>query len=166
MAEDNEDQGLDTLKVWQKALAFANDVYQSALPMLPQEEKYILASQIRRAAQSVPANIAEGYGRHYYQETIRFFYIARGSLEETYSHLCLAKEQTFISVTLFAGLEKQVVEIRRLINGYINYLKKSKRGASEPGAPNLIKEHEASYRLFENFNHEDLNQDQNPGTNT
>ncbi len=66
------------------------------------EEKWGLSQQIRRSAQSIPANIAEGYGRYYYQETIRFCYIARGSLEETLSHLVLAHELGYIPDRLFA----------------------------------------------------------------
>ena len=84
--------GLERLTTWKKAMDFAVLVYQEALAKMPPEEKWSLASQMRRSAASIPANIAEGYGRYYYQETIRFCYIARGSLEETLSHLILARE--------------------------------------------------------------------------
>ena len=70
--------GIETLKVWQKAMDLAVKVYREIIPLLPVEEKYALASQLRRSAQSIPANIAEGYGRYYYQDNIRFCYIARG----------------------------------------------------------------------------------------
>jgi len=89
-------QGLETLTVWNKALAFAIWICRQVLPVLPLDEKYALAAQLRRAVQSIPANIAEGYGRFYYQDDIRFCYIARGSLEETRSHLAFAYEMAYL----------------------------------------------------------------------
>ena len=75
-------KGLERLETWKKSRDFALSVYKEVLPLLPLEEKWGLNQQIRRSAQSVPANIAEGYGRYYYQENVRFCYVARGSLEE------------------------------------------------------------------------------------
>ncbi len=65
-------------------------ICKDILPALSKEERYSLISQLRRSCQSVPANIAEGVGRYYYQDTIRSGYLARRSLEETYHHLILA----------------------------------------------------------------------------
>ncbi len=70
-----------------KAKDFALRIYRDVLPLLPPEEKWNLIRRCRRSSLSIPANIAEGYGRFYYQEDIRFCYTARGSLEETFSHL-------------------------------------------------------------------------------
>lgn len=129
-----EDKGLDTLVVWQKAIQFAKHICGTVISQFPEQEKYALASQIRRSAQSVPANIAEGYGRFYYQEGIRFAYIARGSIEETRSHLTYAHEMKYISSEDFDRIKIEIDDIKRLLNGYINYLKRTKRGVSEPGA--------------------------------
>jgi four helix bundle protein len=129
-----EDKGLETLVVWQKAIQFAKQICGVVISQFPEQEKYALASQIRRSAQSVPANIAEGYGRFYFQEGIRFAYIARGSLEETRSHLTFAHEMMYISNEDFDRIKLEIDEIKRLLNGYINYLKRTKRGVSEPGA--------------------------------
>lgn len=74
-------KSLETLNTWVKAKEFALRVYREILPLLPAEEKWSMAQQIRRSTNSVPANIAEGYGRFHYQDNIRFCYIARGSLE-------------------------------------------------------------------------------------
>ena len=82
-------EGLRRLKVWVKAKDFALKVYNQVLPLLPSEEKWNLNQQLRRSSLSISANIAEGYGRFYYQDNVRFCYIARGSLEETLSHLVL-----------------------------------------------------------------------------
>lgn len=127
------EKGLEGLQVWQRALAFARFIACEVLPMLPEEEKWALTNQLRRASQSIPANIAEGYGRYYYQEGVRFCYLARGSLEETFSHLSLAKELDYISTALFERALSDIKELRRMLSGYIAYLKRSKRGAGEPG---------------------------------
>jgi len=144
MTSDNI-QGLETLEAWKRAKDFAIKVCKEVLPLLPVEEKWSLNQQIRRSVQSVPANIAEGHGRFYYQETIRFCYIARGSLSETYTHLTIAYELSYIPQTVYFGLRKQVEELIRIINGYIAYLKRAKIGANEPGAGYTAREDAASY---------------------
>jgi four helix bundle protein len=132
--------GLQRLQAWVKAKDFAVEVYRTAIPLLPDEEKWGLASQMRRSAQSIPANIAEGYGRYYYQETIRYCYIARGSLDETLSHILLASELGYLPTDLLSALVTRGDEVARLINGYIEYLKRSRQGDNEPGAHQSIHE--------------------------
>ena len=128
-----EEKGLESLVLWHKAVKFAVQISQEIVKHFPDEEKWALASQIRRSSQSVPANIAEGYGRFYYQEGVRFAYIARGSLEETFSHLTFAHEMGYISSEQFAEILVYINEIKKMINGYIAYLKRTKRGVKEPG---------------------------------
>jgi len=120
-------------------------VCKEILPLLPAEEKWSLGQQIRRAVQIVPANIAEGHGRFYFQETVRFCYIARGSLSETYTHLTVAHELGYIPQGIYADLRKQVEELIRIINGYIAYLKCAKVGANEPGAGYVVREDSPPY---------------------
>ena len=139
------DKGLETLQVWQKSLAFAADVCKTILPKLPVQEKWSLSDQLRRSAQSIPANIAEGYGRFYFQESVRFCYIARGSLEETFSHLTLAHKLDYLDNATYKQLNNQIIELRRMISGYIAFLKESKRGASEPGANHQVREDLPAY---------------------
>ncbi len=146
-------EGLQKLDVWCKARDFALVIYRQVLPLLPPEEKWGLAQQIRRSAQSIPANIAEGYGRYYYQDNVRFCYIARGSLEETLSHTVLANQLAFIPDGLYQKLGEEGKELTRLINGYIAYLKRSKQGANEPGADYVIREQGEIY-LIESFEDE------------
>ena len=140
-------QGLETLEAWKRARDFAVKVCKEILPLLPAEEKWSLSQQIRRAVQSILANIAEGHGRFYYQETIRFCYIARGSLSETYTHLTVARELGYIPEKSYLDLRKQVEELIRIINGYIAYLKRAKIGANEPGANHAIREEPAGYSV-------------------
>ena len=138
-------KSLETLETWKQSKEFSLRVYREVLPLLPSEEKWNLNQQIRRSSLSVPANIAEGYGRFYYQDNIRFCYIARGSLEETLSHLVIAHEMEFIPKVLFESLEQDGEKLTQLINGYIGYLKRSKQGQNEPGANRSVHETLTTY---------------------
>ena len=125
-------KSLETLEVWKKAKDFSLRIYREVIPLLPSEEKWNLNQQLRRSSSSVPANIAEGYGRFYYQEIIRFCYIARGSLEETLSHLALCFELKVHPKRIVRLLEQDGEKMTQLINGYVGYLKRSKQGQNEP----------------------------------
>jgi four helix bundle protein len=138
-------QGLQRLEVWKRAKDFALRIYKEVLPLFPAEEKWNLNSQIRRSSLSISANIAEGYGRFYYQDNVRFCYNARGSLEETLSHLVFSFEADYIPDTLYKELSAEGDEIDRMLNGYIAYLKRSKQGANEPGSDHSIHEISESY---------------------
>lgn len=140
-------KGLDSLQIWRRSIDFAKLIHDKALPILPVEEKWGLVQQLRRASQSISANIAEGYGRYYYQEGVRFCYIARGSLEESYSHLVLANKLKYLPNDLFEELKKEINELHRMLNGYITFLKRSKRGANEPGSDNSIREEPMHYSI-------------------
>jgi four helix bundle protein len=126
-------EGFESLLVWQKAHALKLLIHRRIVPLLPPEEKWDLADQIRRSSKSVTANIAEGYGRHYYRDTVRFCYMARGSLCETQNHLLDARDLKYIPIELHAEARRLSEEAYRLLNGYIGYLKKRKPGKDEPG---------------------------------
>ncbi|HEX2997448.1 MAG TPA: four helix bundle protein [Anaerolineales bacterium] len=138
-------EGLNRLKVWVRAKDFALLIYKKVLPLLPSEEKWNLNQQLRRASLSISANIAEGYGRFYYQDNVRFCYNARGSLEEVLSHLAFASEMNFLPKELYKELAKEGDEIVQMLNGYIAYLKESKRGSNEPGARHATHEEAMDY---------------------
>ena len=93
------------------------------------------------------ANIAEGYGRYYYQDNVRLCYIARGSLDETINHLITALDLDYIPRDLYDDLRALADEARRLLNGYINYLKRCKQGDNEPGSHIAIREIQDAYEL-------------------
>lgn len=143
--EETSISGLQNLQVWQRSVSLAKRIYAQVLPIMPEDEKWSLSNQLKRAAQSVPANIAEGHGRYYYQESVRFCYIARGSLQETFSHLFLARELGYLSNETFAPISAEISEILRMLNGYIAYLKRTKRGADEPGAKYVTREDPLPY---------------------
>ena len=138
-------KSLESLETWCKSKEFSLRIYREVLILLPTEEKWNLNQQMRRSSLSVPANIAEGYGRYYYQDNIRFCYNARGSLEETLSHLVIAYEMNYIPKSLFDSLGQDGESLTQLINGYIGYLKRSKKGQTEPGAGLSIHDEASSY---------------------
>jgi four helix bundle protein len=138
---------LDRLDVWTLSRDFAVTIYKKVTPFLPPTEKYNLADQLKRAAVSIPANIAEGHGRYYYQDNVRFCYIARGSLTEIQSHLLLAKELGLISPQVYASATNEAEAVAKAINGWIAYLKKSKIGANEPGSPRVVHEDQPEYNI-------------------
>ncbi len=94
------EQGFEKLKTWQKAHQFMLDIHKKLVPLFPKEEKYDLADQLRRSSKSVPANIAEGVGRYYYMDNVRFCYNARGSLDETLSHLIASHDLGYCPLPL------------------------------------------------------------------
>jgi four helix bundle protein len=127
--------GLGGLACWEESKELAVYVCKHVLPKFPAVEKWALASQLRRSIQSVPANIAEAHGRYYYQEGVRFSYIARGSLDESYSHIQIAFRLGYLEEEQFDEVCEMIRKQRKLLNGYINYLKRSRRGESGPGCP-------------------------------
>lgn len=120
-------EGLEEFQVWQKARQLAVGICKELIPTLPSEEKYCLAVQLRRAVQSIPANIAEAYGRYHSKDAIRVLHIARGSLEETRSHLFVAHDLGYLDVGGFQSYQGRIREIARMLNGYIEYLSRMSR---------------------------------------
>ncbi|TAJ23300.1 MAG: four helix bundle protein [Nitrospirae bacterium] len=112
------------LKVWEKAHYLALAIYQ-ATASFPREEVYGLTSQMRRAATSVPANIAEGCGRTGTVELARFLQIAMGSASELEYHLLLGRDLNFISGVDYTRFVGQVTEIKQMLTSYIRRLKAS-----------------------------------------
>ncbi|MBU0758905.1 MAG: four helix bundle protein [Candidatus Omnitrophica bacterium] len=88
-------KGFKDLKVWQKGIELVREVYK-ATNSFPKEELYGLSSQIRRAAVSVPSNIAEGFRRRHAKEFKQFLNIALGSCAETETQVIIARELNYI----------------------------------------------------------------------
>ncbi len=106
------------LKVWSKAHATTLEVYR-VTRQFPKEELYGLTSQIRRAASSIGANIAEGCGRKSDGEMARFLHIARGSAVELECHLLLSRDLGLLPLASFSVLEREVDEIQRMLTSLI-----------------------------------------------
>jgi four helix bundle protein len=101
---------------WQKAIEFAVALYESTKSW-PKEEQFGLINQVRRAAFSVPANIAEGQGRFGPNEWLRFLSIAHGSLCEVETHLFIAKRVGYLSEEQLTAFLRKADEIGRLVRG-------------------------------------------------
>ncbi len=147
---------LDKLEVWARAKDFAVAVYKEVVPCLPADEKWNLAQQLKRAAQSIPANIAEGHGRYHFLDTVRFCYIARGSLTEIQSHMALAHELGYLPDEIYKHMTVQAESIGKQLNNYIAYLKRSKQGEKDLPAGYTIHEEPESYML-DNLDEDALN---------
>jgi four helix bundle protein len=111
------------LLVWQKSMDLVEGVYKIA-GKLPLNEQYGLTSQIRRAVVSVPANIAEGFGRWHSKEFVRFLLIANGSVKELETHLLIAIRLGLLQQSNIAGLVKMTEEISKMIFGLRDKLSK------------------------------------------
>ena len=117
----NEDKDFTSLIAWQDGRAVKLYFYQKIIPHLPKQEMFALQNQIRRAAVSVTANIAEGYGRFHFKEGIQYYRIARASLYELKDHLITCRDIYLIDDTIFQeGLD--LIETSKIsLNGFIKY---------------------------------------------
>lgn len=113
------------LQVWQKSMKFATDIIQLIDSLSTDRKHYRLIEQLESAAFSIPMNIAEGKGRESRKEFVRFLYIARGSVYETLTLLELFLRQEWITQETFTVLEKDAVEIIRMLKGLINAIARS-----------------------------------------
>lgn len=117
--------GFTNLLVWQKAMDLVELIY-TVSNMFPESEKINLTNQVRRAAVSIVANIAEGKGRYSDKEFIHFLYIARGSLEESRCLLILASRLGYMSQEEFKRLSKGADEVGLILNAFIYSIKNNK----------------------------------------
>ncbi len=117
------------LQVWQVARELRTELYRLARS-LPDFEKYALASQIRRAATSVTANIAEDFGRFGYQENAQMCRQARGSLYELRDHLTTCADQGYMSPDEAQRLDALAMRVGQLLNGYLRATLDLKRRAA------------------------------------
>ena len=104
------------LKVWQKSVAFVTQIY-ICTASFPKEEIYGLTSQIRRAAVSIPSNIAEGASRESSKDFLRFISISNGSLAELQTQLIIARNLGFINNEKLSAIRDTGEEIGRMLNG-------------------------------------------------
>jgi four helix bundle protein len=113
------------LIAWQRAIALVTDVYRTS-SSFPRDEMYGLTSQLRRAAVSVPSNIAEGQGRATSGEFIQFLGHARGSLFEIETQVIVAHKLTYLSDAQHELLITKISELGRILNGLITSVQRRK----------------------------------------
>lgn len=107
----------ENLLVWQKTHDFVLEVYR-VTQHFPDEEKFGLVSQFRRAAVSIEANIAEGYKKLSRADKLRFFNISQGSLEECRDYHILSRDLLYINESDFNTLHDKIEEASKLLNAY------------------------------------------------
>jgi four helix bundle protein len=113
----------EELRCWQMARKYRKAIY-AVTRKFPKDELFGLTNQLRRAACSVTANIAEGYGRYSLQDTAQFCVIARGSLNETLDQLYVALDEGYIDQQTFDTLYEQARAVEQVVNGYIAHLRR------------------------------------------
>jgi len=109
------------LLVWQRSIDFVTEIYRTK-EAFPKDEIYGLISQIRRAAVSIPSNIAEGNSRRSKPDYLQFLKIARGSCAEVETQLIISKNIGFLNEDDYLKLNQQIIEISKMLNGLINSL--------------------------------------------
>jgi four helix bundle protein len=110
------------LDVWKEGIELVTDIYKLT-NLLPDSEKYGMASQMRRAAVSIPSNIAEGAGRNSDKELIQFLHISLGSVEELETQLIIGSNLTYFKATDLDPVFQKIIHLRKLLIGLIKYLK-------------------------------------------
>lgn len=111
------------LILWQKAMDFVVETYKVAA-RFPSAEKFGIASQIQRAAVSIPSNIAEGAARKSRREYLQFLYIARGSISELDTQLEIALRLGYMDEQCYASAQERLEELSRMLSALITALSK------------------------------------------
>ncbi len=117
---DKENKSYTNLEVWQFARKLVSAVY-SASQIFPKDELLGLTNQLRRAAVSIPSNIAEGCGRQTPRYTINFLFIARGSLHELETQIYVALDLNYLPAETAEDLFILVTSCKKLLHGFINH---------------------------------------------
>lgn len=115
--------GIEELGVYNKALAFLNKIWEIIIP-LSYFEKNTIGNQICRSADSISANIADGFGRYYYKDSKLFYYYARGSVFETKDWLHKLKDRNIINEITYTMLIDELNSIGKMLNNYIKSIGK------------------------------------------
>ena len=139
--------GFEDLDCYKLALEVMANIHAFS-KTLPSDEKFDLYAQIRRSAKGITGNIAEGYGRYHYLDSLRFYSIARGELNETLAQLINAKVLNYIDQENFEELYKLIRITEQTLNGYMNYIRRQKTGSQEFG-DKTVHEDQAEYDISE-----------------
>ena len=116
------------LEVWKWCRELRRDI-ETFCQRLPRQEQQRLGDQMIRVARSITANLAEGFGRFHYLETIQACRMARGSLFELLDHLQVSSDNGYLKALEFKTYEARVESGLKLLNGYIRYLQKRKNSS-------------------------------------
>jgi four helix bundle protein len=136
-------RGFEDLECFKLALDVIVNAHDFALS-LPSDERFDMVSQIRRASKSITANIAEGYGRYHYLDSLKFYSNARGSLNEVLGHLINARVLDYCDDKYFSSFYTLIRQAEKTLNGYMGYVRQQKAGDDSPSL-RTIRENAAEY---------------------
>ena len=111
------------LRVWQQSIEMVTSIYKMT-KAFPKDEIFGMVSQMRRAAVSVPSNIAEGYARGTDKETLHFLRISSGSMSEIETQLMLSLKLGYIGQETYSELSEQITSVWKQLNALISSIKK------------------------------------------
>ncbi len=140
-------RGFEDLNCYKLALEVMVSVHEM-VKVLPPSEKFDLISQICRSSKSITANLAEGYGRYHYLDSLHYYAIARGELNETLAHLINARVLSYIDQPIFESIYQLIRETEKALNGYIAYVRRQRSGIQEYG-DKVIREELVEYGLHD-----------------
>ncbi|MBI5823794.1 MAG: four helix bundle protein [Chloroflexi bacterium] len=140
-------RGFEDLECYQLALQVMAKIHAFS-KTLPPDEKFDLYAQIRRSAKGITGNLGEGYGRYHYLDSLRFYSIARGELNETLARLIDAKVLDYINPTEFELLYKLIRQTEQALNGFMSYVRRQRTGSQEYGDKS-VHEDQASYDILQ-----------------
>lgn len=120
----------EDMECWKACKELRIFIPKEVVPTLPREERFRLGDQMLRAARSTTANISEGYGRFHYLDNAKFCSNSRGSFWEVLDHLVTAYDEGFINEDILSKGRDLVNTAVKLINGYMNYLKKMAKNST------------------------------------
>ena len=116
---------LEDLEVYQEANVIADEIW-NIVSTWDYFQKDTVGKQIVKSADSIGANISEGYGRYFHKENLQFCYYARGSLYETKTWLLKSFNRNLVSDEKYSGLKDKIYSLQKRLNGYIKFLRNNK----------------------------------------
>ena len=125
-------RGFEDLECYQLALEVMAKIHAFS-KTLPPDEKYDLYTQIRRCSKRLTGNIAEAYGRYHYLDSLHYYSIARGELNETLARLIDAHVLKYINQPDFESLYKLIRQTEQALNGFMSYVRRQRAGVQEYG---------------------------------
>jgi len=111
-------QSFKDLLVWQEAHKLVIKIYKITKEF-PQDERFGLTSQMRRAAVSVTSNIAEGFVRKSYKDKVHFYYMSKGSLSELQDQLLISKDVEYLQKNVYEDVEQDIITVQKIISRFI-----------------------------------------------
>jgi len=139
-------RGFEDLECYKLALEVMAKIHAFS-KTLPSDERFDLYSQIRRSSKGVTGNIGEAYGRYHYLDSLHYYSIARGELNETLSHLINAKVLNYIEQPEFEPLYNLIRQTEQALNGFMAYVRRQRAGSQEYG-DKKIHEDQADYETI------------------